>query len=176
MKIKCLSIKNPYSYLICAGIKDVENRSWKTDYRGYIYIHSSGQYAFDELPEKYFPDALELNKIIYSDSIDGVHAVAKIDKKAKYKKQLQSIINLIGYANDFNDKNNEPFFKNKSIIGKIDLVDIIQNSKSPWADSGSYHWILKNPVLFEKPVKHIKGKLKFFDYNINVSSLKILKI
>lgn len=37
--MKTLSIKNPWSYLITHGIKDVENRSWKTNYRGRILIH-----------------------------------------------------------------------------------------------------------------------------------------
>lgn len=38
-----LSVQNPWSDLICRGIKDVENRSWPTDYRGKLYIHSSGR-------------------------------------------------------------------------------------------------------------------------------------
>lgn len=39
--MKALSIKQPWAYLIAAGIKDVENRSWSTNYRGRIYIHAS---------------------------------------------------------------------------------------------------------------------------------------
>ena len=67
--MKCLSVKNPISYLICAGVKDIENRTWKTDYRGRLYIHSSGQYAFDLLPDAIFPKVLkkELKKIEYED-------------------------------------------------------------------------------------------------------------
>jgi len=41
MPEKALSIKNPWAYLIAMGIKDVENRSWKTHFRGRIYIHAS---------------------------------------------------------------------------------------------------------------------------------------
>lgn len=29
MKHKVLSVKQPWSFLICSGIKDIENRSWK---------------------------------------------------------------------------------------------------------------------------------------------------
>lgn len=41
--MKALSIKQPYATLIAKGIKDVENRTWKTNFRGKIYIHSSKQ-------------------------------------------------------------------------------------------------------------------------------------
>jgi len=39
--MKTLSIQNPWAWLICAGYKDVENRTWKTNYRGRILIHVS---------------------------------------------------------------------------------------------------------------------------------------
>lgn len=36
-----LSIRQPWASLICAGIKDVENRSWNARHRGRMLIHSS---------------------------------------------------------------------------------------------------------------------------------------
>lgn len=42
---KVLSIKQPWASLIAHGVKDIENRTWKTNYRGKILIHASGQYA-----------------------------------------------------------------------------------------------------------------------------------
>ncbi len=39
--IKALSIKQPYAGLIMAGIKNVENRSWFTNYRGPLAIVST---------------------------------------------------------------------------------------------------------------------------------------
>lgn len=39
--MKTLSIRQPWASIICAGIKDVENRTWKTNYRGKLLIHSS---------------------------------------------------------------------------------------------------------------------------------------
>jgi ASC-1-like (ASCH) protein len=38
--MKVLSIREPYASLIKNGIKTIETRSWKTNYRGKIYIHS----------------------------------------------------------------------------------------------------------------------------------------
>ena len=37
---KALTIKQPYASLIVEGIKDIENRTWKTNYRGRILIHA----------------------------------------------------------------------------------------------------------------------------------------
>lgn len=39
--MKVLSIKEPFASLIAHGIKKIETRSWKTNYRGEIYIHAS---------------------------------------------------------------------------------------------------------------------------------------
>jgi len=41
--MKAISIKQPWAYLICAGFKDIENRKWRTSYRGRIYVHASKQ-------------------------------------------------------------------------------------------------------------------------------------
>ena len=39
--MKALSIRQPWAWLIAEGHKDVENRTWRTDYRGPILIHAS---------------------------------------------------------------------------------------------------------------------------------------
>lgn len=39
--MKALSIKQPWAWLIVNGYKDIENRAWKTNYRGPILVHAS---------------------------------------------------------------------------------------------------------------------------------------
>lgn len=39
--MRVLSVKEPFASLISLGIKKIETRSWKTNYRGEIYIHAS---------------------------------------------------------------------------------------------------------------------------------------
>lgn len=42
--MKCLSIKQPWASLICGGVKDVENRSWRQkDIPGRILIHAGAK-------------------------------------------------------------------------------------------------------------------------------------
>jgi hypothetical protein len=39
--MKALSVRQPWASLIVLGIKDVENRTWRTNYRGPLAIHAS---------------------------------------------------------------------------------------------------------------------------------------
>lgn len=36
-----LSIRQPWAWLIVAGLKDIENRDWRTKHRGPVLIHAS---------------------------------------------------------------------------------------------------------------------------------------
>lgn len=42
--MKCLSIRQPWAFLIASGIKLVENRDWYTSYRGPLLIHASKKF------------------------------------------------------------------------------------------------------------------------------------
>ncbi|VFJ12950.1 ASCH domain-containing protein [Candidatus Nitrosocosmicus franklandus] len=39
--LKCLSLKQPYAYLLASGKKTIEIRKWNTRYRGKFLIHAS---------------------------------------------------------------------------------------------------------------------------------------
>jgi hypothetical protein len=39
--MKALSVRQPWAYLIVSGGKDIENRKWKTSYRGPVLIYAS---------------------------------------------------------------------------------------------------------------------------------------
>jgi hypothetical protein len=40
--VKCLSVRQPWAWLIVAGGKDIENRTWATSHRGLLAIHAAG--------------------------------------------------------------------------------------------------------------------------------------
>lgn len=40
-QIKALSLTQPWAWLVVNGHKDIENRCWRTHYRGWVYIHAS---------------------------------------------------------------------------------------------------------------------------------------
>lgn len=41
--MKVITIKQPWASLIVHGIKDIENRTWKTNFRGRILVHAGVQ-------------------------------------------------------------------------------------------------------------------------------------
>lgn len=52
-------------------------------------------------------------------------------------------------------------FIHGAIIGEVDIVDCVQHHSSRWAIEGQYHFVLVNPVEYEKPIS-CKGMLNFF--------------
>ena len=47
------------------------------------------------------------------------------------------------------------------VIGVVDIVDCVRNSKSKSAEPGYWHWVLRNPRALKKPRK-MKGWLGLF--------------
>ncbi|MCU6777351.1 ASCH domain-containing protein [Phocaeicola fibrisolvens] len=53
-----------------------------------------------------------------------------------------------------------------AIIGSVVISDCVQDHPSVWAEKGCYNWVLKDAVLFDKPIEGVKGKLGFWNYNL----------
>jgi hypothetical protein len=150
--MKGLSIQQPWAWLICAGYKDVENRTWSTKFRGRIYVHASKKVDFDSWlyiwknPDVY---GIDTDEFIESEFYRNQR---KIEESAG------------------------------SIIGEIDVVDCKfrfgeenDNLYSLWHVPGQYGFILKNPVLYKKPIPY-KGHLGFFEVELpTANSCPILK-
>lgn len=156
MQVKVLSVKNPFAYLILQGGKDVENRTWTTNYRGRLYIHVSG----DTLPfltdEPNLTDDYARKLEVFLDTLAEYYSKCDIEKGTTAESFMNAVI----------DNPELWLLKSQSIIGYVDLVDIIQNSSSPWSIDGQYHWILKNPTLLENPIRQVKGRLGLWNYNL----------
>lgn len=174
MDVKCLSIKNPVSYLVASGIKDVENRTWKTDYRGWLYIHSSGDkdYFFIDLDD--YPDVGK--NINFYDEIKTPDTPEYV---YRYEKFLSYMMDFYGEPDMHNSEKLKAAYKkakdficvSRSIIGRVKLVNIVKDSQSPFAFKNYYHWILKDAELFKRPVPQINGKLGLFNFEIPESYL-----
>lgn len=145
--MKALSIKQPFASLIAHGIKDIENRTWKTNFRGRIYIHASGVKVIDCL---------------------------RVLNEEQYLIAQKHFLKL--GLNKFSD------LPISAIIGEVDIVDCVINHESIWAEKSKgiwvgstfvhkeehpviWNWVLANPVLYEKPILNVKGKLSFWEFN-----------
>jgi hypothetical protein len=144
--MKALSIRQPWASLIVGGVpflervdngdgttsvswpgkvilKDVENRSWPTRFRGRVYVHASKREAnFDET----FSFLIKIG-------------IAPVIALLAFSKRLGRQV----------------------ILGEVDIVDCVTESKSPWF-TGPYGWVLANPVVYEKSIP-CKGQQGLFE-------------
>jgi len=129
--MKTLSVKNPWGDLLVRGIKDVENRTWKTSYRGRLLIHA---------PQAIDQNYRNMSLLFTPEQWDSLSV----------KDQRLMFTGI---------------FTCSAIIGEVELVDCVKDSKSVWASPDSYHWIVKNAVMYKEPILNVKGKLSLWEYN-----------
>lgn len=148
--MKTITVKQPWAYLLCAGIKDIENRTWKTNYRGRVLIHASA---------KPIVNGGCISHFLTEDQYRFIALTTPPEK------QLDTCF-LEHY--------------NSAIIGSVEIIDCVVNHPSIWAEKSEigqdeqtnewfkpiYNWVLANPILFDKPIENVKGKLGFWDYPI----------
>lgn len=144
--MKALSIKQPWASLIAYGIKDIENRTWKTNFRGRIYIHASGKPSFNNL-------TLGLS----NDQID--HVFLKTEFPLLTKDIFYSKSAIIGEVDIVDCVINHPSIwaeKTETSAG-YPIKHII------------YNWVLANAVIYDEPILNVKGKLSLWEYEKEVS-------
>jgi hypothetical protein len=168
--MKTLSIRQPFAILICRGIKTIENRTWDTTYRGKLLIHASGKPlawpAFDFLPhdfvksyQKYYGTSIKTMPKEYAAFINWVSELSIFyhleNPSFNQPGDIKERVKKYGYA-----------LPVQAIIGEADLVDVVRSSKEVFAIPNNYHWVIANPVLYEKPVINVMGKLKLWEYEV----------
>lgn len=94
--MKVLSLKEPYATLIKENIKTIETRSWKTNYRGKLYIHASSSKIPGNLNEEFVKLFKDIplnygNIICYCTLVDCIYMTkeyVEYIKKNNYKEYL----------------------------------------------------------------------------------------
>jgi len=182
MIVKTLSVKQPWATYICAGLKDVENRTWTTDYRGRLLIHvpvsDKSQYQPDSrlLPPGWqdeYRKAISFEGDGFCEVSEGIRKYMRLCDMADefYGMTDDDFADNDTYINKIKTVAREKgfFMPAGAIIGECVLADVVQNHAGEWAqDMGpkTYHWVIKNPVLYEKPVKNVMGKLRLWDFDL----------
>ena len=49
-------------------------------------------------------------------------------------------------------------YDRSAILGEVDLIDVVESSRSRWFEEGYYGWVLANPRPFATPI-FCKGRL-----------------
>lgn len=140
--MKALTIKQPWASLIAHGIKDIENRTWKTNYRGRIYIHASKTPAcFHALSCLNNDQArlVDLNLSSFDWQCDRLISSAIIG-------EVDIVDCVINHPSIWAEHTNN-FLLEKEIVKPV------------------YNWVLANPVIYKEPILNVKGKLSFWEFN-----------
>ncbi|GHV91189.1 hypothetical protein AGMMS50268_16920 [Spirochaetia bacterium] len=127
LTMKALSVQNPWAWWIMFNGKPVENRTWKTKFRGRILIHASLRWD---------------NNAPSSHWLRGAPNPMIVD--------IENKIELCKRFNGF-------------ILGSVEIYDCVQDSDSEWAQPGLYHWLLRDPEPWDKPVS-VKGSLGLWQF------------
>ena len=160
MKHKVLSVKQPWSFLICSGIKDIENRTWR-------------------LPEKYKGERVL------------IHASAKWDDRNRNMSRLFTLDQWQSLSAMDQVMMSHGILPTSAIIGSVRFVDCVINHPSIWAEKSQpadfdeygypaayyikiYNWVATDAVLFDKPILNVKGKLSFWDYDLQDEYVELI--
>lgn len=135
--MKVLSVKQPWASLITEGYKTMELRTWKTNYRGPLAIHSSAKACSWEIYDALIK--LGMKQQIISNCFHGpkgqIIAIAKLD----------SIITLDGL---WYDNHLDSHLCDKRFFEPV-----------------KYGWVLTDIKTFDTPIP-AKGKLGLWEFEL----------
>lgn len=154
--MKTITIKQPWAHLICTprednpclGIKDIENRTWPTKFRGRVLIHASAKPDYDIINtgNSDIYSVLEHHCFLFEDDIDAFCSVSAIIGSVE-------IVDCVQNHTSIWAEKSEPKYLTTEIGRELKVKPI-------------YNWVLANPVHFDKPIENVKGKLSFWEYEL----------
>lgn len=93
-----------------------------------------------------------------------IHAAKTSVKEGWEALTREQFEKVILHKNKFYGDNEE--LPRGAIIGSVVIENCVWNHSSVWAEKGCWNWVLKDAILFDKPILNVKGKLSFWDYNL----------
>ncbi|HZU03989.1 MAG TPA: hypothetical protein VFA10_30280 [Ktedonobacteraceae bacterium] len=139
--VQCLSVRQPWTWILthpevvqACGLppKEVENRDWRTAYRGMLYLHAGAQ----------------VEKGLF-------HADGRLDHDFWQRHFGSSGAYLAAQMPQTSAE-----YPRKAIVGKARIVDVVEHDTSPWF-VGHYGFVLKELQPFG-PIYNYPGQLKVF--------------
>ncbi len=135
--MKALTIKQPWASLIVHGIKDIENRTWKTNFRGRVLIHAAAK------------DSGTLYELLNNKQIESMsnHWTAAPPFPNRPNSAIIGEVDIVDCV--------------------IDHKSIWAEKGDSWLTGHYkpiYNWVLANPVLYDEPILNVKGALSFWEY------------
>lgn len=193
--MKTISLRQPWAYLICSGIKDIENRTWKLPekYKGQrVLIHASKteyRHPWDVLSKEQ-NEFLMQNKIVipgstleYCTIIGSVRFVdCVINHPSIWAEKTMFDYGGICYKNKCEHFKRWSFghgdCESCELVGQSYVVDTIPDDClfKKQMPKPTYNWVVADHILFKEPILNVKGRLGFWDYDLPEEYETILKL
>lgn len=141
--MKALTVKQPWASLIVHGIKDIENRTWKTNFRGRIYIHASSVPGKE--PYMIFDDK---QSEIFIEQDLSLKMLELYKQTSRIIGEVDIIDCVINHPSIWAEKSEGVFVGNTFLYKEGDPV--------------IWNWVLANPIEYKDPILNVKGKLSFW--------------
>lgn len=143
--MKAITIKQPWAQLVVDGIKDIENRTWPTKFRGRVLVHAGAT------PVKF----VALGDILSQQQF----GVLKGNIDSFIGNHLGAIIGSVEIVDCVID--------HQSVWAEKSYFNVTSNplplEEENEQDYIVYNWILANPIKFDNPIP-AKGKLSFWEF------------
>lgn len=139
---KAISIREPYASAVVFAGKDIENRSWRTHYRGPIAIHASSTVHPEDLDDQ--------RRMLRGGERRSLEYWINRGRRAYGMDRIEEL---------------EP----SQVIGMGMLVDCVEQSSSPWHEKGCFGFEILGIVPIE-PIA-FDGALNLWDCEFEYTPL-----
>lgn len=154
--MKAITLKQPWAFLVCSGVKDVENRTWKCPEKHIgkrVLIHASKtSYRFDN-----FYDSPLSN--------DQLFALPDIIQYPTIHSAIIGSVRITGCTI------NHPSVWAEKTEGAM----VGHTFVTPKGVKTTWNWILEDAILFDEPILNVNGKLSFWDFDLPEEYERLLK-
>lgn len=152
--MKAITIKQPWASLIVEGVKDIENRTWKTNFRGRILIHAGEDRKLDKKPLDMVFNQKQLS--VLNELYTELQLCQKHEKYGVIIGSIEIVDCVINHESVWAEKTHSWNWLKGDFIPK-DKRNVV------------YNWVLANPIKFDKPIP-CKGKLSFWEFDIVIKA------
>lgn len=151
MIIKCITLIQPWATLVALGEKQIETRSWRTDYRGQLGIHAGKRIDYEACEEPRIKAALQKHGIYNPSQLPTGYILA-----------ICQIFDCVRMAASNT-------LTHGVIVPGYKLSD--RERSFGYYESGRFAWVLANIRRPPAPIP-ATGKQKLWNYDLNYSRFK----
>lgn len=148
--MKALSLTRPWTELVLAGVKDIENRTWPTRHRGWLVIHGAKSY---DKSVAGFVALLERERRLSSADIAALDTCLLDADTAD-----TGYLGVVRVIDCHESGDLDCYARGGRGDGRC----------SPWAFLKQHHWVVEDALRFAVPIPG-RGRLGVFDVPPDVS-------